>query len=53
MDRLKDVMWNMFQDTGNIDAYLFYRRCNPDDGSHQGSSLASAGSDNQEMGYKN
>lgn len=25
---LKSVMWNIFQDTGRIDAYLFYRNCN-------------------------
>lgn len=24
---LKNVMWNIFQDTGRIDAYLFYRNC--------------------------
>lgn len=25
---LKNVMWSIFQDTGRIDAYLFYRSCN-------------------------
>lgn len=24
---LKNVMWDMFQDTGRIEAYLFYRNC--------------------------
>lgn len=24
---LKNVMWNIFQDTGRVDAYLFYRNC--------------------------
>ena len=24
---LKNVMWNIFQDTGRIDAYLYYRSC--------------------------
>ncbi len=27
MDGMKNVMWNLFQDTGNIDAYLFYCSC--------------------------
>lgn len=25
---MKNVMWNMFKDTGRIDAYLFYCNCN-------------------------
>lgn len=24
---LKNVMWNIFQDTGCIEAYLYYRSC--------------------------
>lgn len=24
---LKNVMWDMFKDTGRIEAYLFYRNC--------------------------
>jgi hypothetical protein len=27
MSMLRNVMWNMFQDTGNINAYLFYCGC--------------------------
>lgn len=25
---LKNVMWSIFQDTGRIDAYLYYCNCN-------------------------
>lgn len=24
---LKNVLWNIFQDTGRIEAYLYYRSC--------------------------
>lgn len=27
MDTLKNALWNLFQDTGNINAYLYYRGC--------------------------
>lgn len=32
---LKNVMWNIFQDTGRIDAYLFYRNCDEENKEHE------------------
>lgn len=44
---LKNVMWNIFQDTGRIDAYLFYCSCNADDDSVEIENIEIENKDNE------
>lgn len=32
---LKSVMWNIFQDTGRVDAYLYYLNCDEENQEHE------------------